>query len=516
MEYRDNMMKGGVVLGSKTDKGIKRVFSGNGSSSYTDSGRYRKRTESEEKRQESDIGAFGERAGRISQKERSAAIAAVSMQDGQKISEVKENGKTLSYTRTKAEKITPKAQKIKAWFIKKGIPAVVIDGGYSSLDKNGVLYSSDSEIYGASFHGDRILINNNSDLSEKNIEYHEMIHAYKKIAPKIYNQFFAEVNAIGINCDSKLLGDIDGVYSYAENSLGIDLLLEETAAQISGYHYDNPRFAREKFGDVFWDYDALIVAIEKAHNDYDAQYFTEAAADDVAANFMPENNSVFSEPNLQEGADTEDWIKKFLRESSGIAPPLTDGQKYVKSICDKLGIKVSFNYDGVGDGYYTNGTIYLKPNTSRPLLFVFKHELTHYLENSENYAEFKDYLFKSDAFQKWLTDNGFSHRGTMRQDIINRYAKNGVKLNYAEADKEMVADFVGEQLFSSKGEETGFLDCLAKENRNLLKRIFDWISDMINRFKGTSIENDLRTLERKFIRLKETKSNKKSATNSDG
>ena len=225
-------------------------------------------------------------------------------------------------------------------------------------------------------------------------------------------------------------------------------------------------------------------------------------------------SSAFSEPDISNPKETA--LSSMQRVVSGGRRITTEEQQKLQAIGRKLGVRVDFDYEGPGNGYYEKGVIHLNPeNCKSPLKFIFKHELMHHLENSRLYDKFQKYLFeKSSKFNDWLQTKGTTLTG-YRNEVRARYKnagltdtliKNGGGSEIVGANYEIVADFVGETLFGSNEGDitTEFLSELQKENRNIFERIADWFKSVIARLKGTAVEKDLIKLQQKVLRLKET------------
>ena len=204
----------------------------------------------------------------------------------------------------------------------------------------------------------------------------------------------------------------------------------------------------------------------------------------------------------------------------------TKGQAYIKKICQNLGIEVVFEnvYTPKGkhaDGYIDNdGVIHIDYHCSNPVEFVLKHELTHYGESSALYSNFCKAVISSEAFAQWINGkvegdgNVTLKAAEYREQISRLYEKNGVKLSPAKQQSEMIANFVGEVLFSaeSNGLERLTTNMTVKEKRSVIDFIKDFIAhikDKLTKVKGVSSE--ILSLERKFNKLISTAEQNKTA-----
>ena len=204
----------------------------------------------------------------------------------------------------------------------------------------------------------------------------------------------------------------------------------------------------------------------------------------------------------------------------------TEGQAYIKKICKNLGIEVVFEnvYTPKGkhaDGYIdNNGVIHIDYHCSNPVEFVLKHELTHYGESSALYSNFCKAVISSEAFAEWINGkvegdgNVTLKAAEYREQISRLYEKNGVKLSPAKQQNEMIANFVGEVLFSAdtNGLERLTTNMATKEKRSVIDFIKDFIAhikEKLTKVKGVSSE--ILSLERKFNRLLSSAEQNKTA-----
>ncbi len=160
---------------------------------------------------------------------------------------------------------------------------------------------------------------------------------------------------------------------------------------------------------------------------------------------------------------------------------LNEEQKFVQDIGNALGTKVKFvkakNWVEYEDkdghmrwrkinvkGYHdkSTGTIYLnsKLKGSEAIQEVFKHELTHFAEkNLETYFTFANGVMGSKVFKDWVKSKGYEDSGdtsatmAMNKNYVDKYRESRLpgteKFGEEDANREIVADFVAENLFSN-------------------------------------------------------------------
>ena len=136
----------------------------------------------------------------------------------------------------------------------------------------------------------------------------------------------------------------------------------------------------------------------------------------------------------------------------------------------KVNITITPMQEGT-EGYYHNGTIHLNESmfegdtlNEKGILTVAKHELTHHIESSSDYAKFHDYVLNSNAMLEILQDKNLG-LNEYRTEIANTYKSKGIELDQQAIDREIVAKFVGDNLFT---DEKAITDLAIKD-----KTLFD-------------------------------------------
>lgn len=243
-----------------------------------------------------------------------------------------------------------------------------------------------------------------------------------------------------------------------------------------------------------------------------------------SASFMPENESVLPDVSAADGET--DSYEAFTKRYNGTLE-LTEDQKLIQSICTALGTDVVFKNldrwatgkDGKRrffspDGYFdkATGKIYVNTSTNgkhNPLLFVIKHELTHFGEiNKTAYDSFVKAVKKSKEFKAWLEyKTGMKGETTDRMaaklgaDIRDERSKYGIDVGVAESEQEVIANFAGDILFAKSGKT---LDSLlnsveAKQRPKVIQAVVDffrWLREKLSGNKDLTFE--LQRLESKY------------------
>ena len=164
-------------------------------------------------------------------------------------------------------------------------------------------------------------------------------------------------------------------------------------------------------------------------------------------------------------------------------------------IAQRFGARVVVDQQEGVNGSYRDGVISLNPNAANPVRQTLIHELTHHMESSGLYGDFREKALQ------YVADNMGADVDSMRQAVMADYARSGVTLDEDGATREIVAKFAEEKLFTDEATVRRLL----AEDRNLFQRIYDWIHDMAGRLTGTSEENFLRDAERLYAKaLRET------------
>ena len=163
--------------------------------------------------------------------------------------------------------------------------------------------------------------------------------------------------------------------------------------------------------------------------------------------------------------------------------------KSIDSIAKKVGVSVEISDNVSASGEYRDGVIRINANSDNPVQQIFVHELTHHLEQSKGYSDLVSVIEKN------LTAGGIDSQ-VLRDSIKAEYADRGVQLDDDGANRELVAKYAEEFLFTDEAS----IQRLANQNRSLAQRIKDWIHGMVVKFKGTRQEKALLEAEKKYQR----------------
>lgn len=210
------------------------------------------------------------------------------------------------------------------------------------------------------------------------------------------------------------------------------------------------------------------------YNSQQAQTTTETATQEPATETRSEQPTTYT-PGLVQNDYTAS-----VNESTA---------KSIDSIAKKVGVSVEISDNVSASGEYRDGVIRINANSENPVQQIFVHELTHHLEQSKGYSDLVSVIEKN------LTAGGIDSQ-VLRDSIKAEYADRGVQLDDDGANRELVAKYAEEFLFTDEAS----IQRLANQNRSLAQRIKDWIHGMVVKFKGTRQEKALLEAERKYQR----------------
>ena len=165
-----------------------------------------------------------------------------------------------------------------------------------------------------------------------------------------------------------------------------------------------------------------------------------------------------------------------------------------QTIAERFGAKFALADLGPAGGKYENGTITINPYSSSPVRQVLVHELTHHLETSGQYD-----VLQRQAVGMFAAEQGVDV-DTLRANIMQLYAQNGVQLDVDGANRELTAAFCENRLFTDEAS----IQRLAQTDRNLFERIRQWIADTVARLRGTPEQREMLRLQQMYERAART------------
>ena len=381
-------------------------------------------------------------------------------------------------------------------------------------------------------------------------DYESVLYENADYSSDTYKEIVAKINRNQFN--NKY--DIDDIDSYP-------IFMREIAAYINQFILSDPEFAESTFGGMFSNWDEVVNAVNEFNKNTQADF-------NGSADFMPggeEDESVgLSEPTVKE--IYREPTQKEMDE--GIFGKQKDAkQRHIIDIAKKLDSCMTVVFvdpdneklsGRAGVFMHDTNTMFLSNDNSVVGMYcqLFKHEFVHRLESKGAYQSFKNYLLKhSSAFENYARAklkeiNGTEFDGTREEalkafsdyyiglvqkgDFTAEYKRN-FTAEYAE--REMVADFIGEVLFKGKEnrkdvaqslsdsdmasilnmEDTlAEFEELSETDRNWFQKIIDTIKDWIASLKGIKqnerLVNDLEYIEKRLSRVLDSKDIKKAAS----
>ena len=213
----------------------------------------------------------------------------------------------------------------------------------------------------------------------------------------------------------------------------------------------------------------------------------------------------------------EDKIPGLLQDEYSDLLSLED-----RTALDTLGsaigvpIKIVPTISNDANGCYCKGVIYISLSAEDKVMTVFSHELTHYLEDTLGYAEYKDCVLS--YIQKYSNKD----IDKLIREKIDTYAKSSINLTYEEAQREIVADYT-QNILKDADAVMEFVDSIEnkEQRRGVIRRLLDAIKELINKIKAkfSSKHSQMQDLQKTYDllenMLKEAAENTESDTGSE-
>lgn len=201
------------------------------------------------------------------------------------------------------------------------------------------------------------------------------------------------------------------------------------------------------------------------------------------------NNSI---PNLKKDGNP----KNTGTFKSYVAPAVVPKEKQngLRQLAKGLNVNIELHpiLEHDANGYYKDGTIHLSAKTDNPMMSVFKHELTHHIQETApaEYQKLKDFVmqeyYKGDkqAFQRAIDEK------------VQAYAKQGAELTRDQAVDEIIANSTEKFLTDEAA-----IEKVVKQDHSLGQTILDAIRKMIDSIKG--LLADAKNVDRGYSRFLE-------------
>ncbi len=410
-----------------------------------------------------------------------------------------------------------------------GVNAVYCDGNIE-INKNGV-----TQIIGqaVTLQNGQVLVSGNTTLTAAEIAAHEIVHVKQKQNSEEYNAFESCV-AENILWNTENYRNVANVINASHFNGKMDVesvdfaddFLIEVTAYINELVSTDINRAERNFAAMCADWQAVVNASRQFNKDIGADFTESAFINGTKTETDDGRSTLFTEADTKEIArplTTEDHIAAMSgRQNSARI-------RQLNAVAKKLGVTLRWN-GNISRGRYNPGarTVTLNPETTLTdaYLFLFKHELTHDLENRKKYGLFSEYLYNdSVAFGEYCRQKLFDYykeeyAGT-REDAINEWTEIIYdnyktsseigkpirdKFSFTDAKREVIADFVGECLLNgSEATTIKALTEIAANKPTVFQRIRDWVQEEISKLKGEkynrTLVEDLEYLNKRLARV---------------
>ena len=125
--------------------------------------------------------------------------------------------------------------------------------------------------------------------------------------------------------------------------------------------------------------------------------------------------------------------------------------------------------NGIENGYYKDGKIYVNTRSGDPVAQIISHELTHSVEFAEIYEELSGVVLRR------IVGSG-TNLAQLRQQTAALYAQNNAVLrDNGEIDREIVADYVAKHLLA---DEQSIVQ-LTQAQPSVGRRILEWLDRLL-------------------------------------
>lgn len=181
-------------------------------------------------------------------------------------------------------------------------------------------------------------------------------------------------------------------------------------------------------------------------------------------------------------AEQEDRIRRAKAsnddiERSGRLAGASDSEiKLAQSLSKVFGRNIIFDSTNANvNGKFADGTIYVNPKGTDNVSTILAHELTHSLEGTSEYENFKSTLKRS------LIDQGKSWDSLMdqiRSEYEPRYESMGQEFTDADCESETIA-----RAMQAAFNDDASIDAFVKQNRNVATRFWHKLTQAVKRFR---------------------------------
>ncbi|NLC97438.1 MAG: hypothetical protein GX675_07740, partial [Erysipelotrichaceae bacterium] len=166
--------------------------------------------------------------------------------------------------------------------------------------------------------------------------------------------------------------------------------------------------------------------------------------------------------------------------------------KTLSKLSNSYGIPLEFeSLPSNINGMYYDGKIVINKNSSDPLVTVFTHELTHSLESTQTYNELVESVINHLNTTSLISDlNAVIDEEVYR--VIQERAELGINLNYDQAHKEVIAEYISEYIA-----DDSFINSISS-NKSIVQRIVDWLKNIVTSLTGSKEQKAYKDLLNKY------------------
>ena len=430
--------------------------------------------------------------------------------------------RTYDYEVVPSAEQSAQAKQTQTLLTEYGIPSEIVY--WSQSNANGITQTMQGEA--STLRNGTVLIKNDAVLQAQEMAGHEMAHVAAKKSPAEYQKYYdAVVNEIDFSSETFVDISESIIKEYfIERGKEFDFtrdyptLYKELVAYISGDILADEAFARQEYSSALYNFDAVLEAwkhMDTAMREYgkstkkppkadsgntgsaffdaDSKGSTDnidAIVRDVFGYGKAETQGEVRKPDLSQEAKSSRAAK--ARETGSMFNINPNDVETVAILAEQTGRNIEF-VETLGEGINgkydaETGTLYIAADSPNPVKTIIKHELTHSLEGTQAYTE----------LSKFVSDILVKETGMSLDEIIEAkigiYGLSGETLDSNGALAELVADYVGDNLFTSEKA----IRQLSAEKPSLARRILNWIRSMKTKLFGTNHEKLMAEAERMY------------------
>lgn len=430
--------------------------------------------------------------------------------------------RTYDYEVVPSAEQSAQAKQTQTLLTEYGIPSEIVY--WSQSNANGITQTMQGEA--STLRNGTVLIKNDAVLQAQEMAGHEMAHVAAKKSPAEYQKYYdAVVNEIDFSSETFVDISESIIKEYfIERGKEFDFtrdypaLYKELVAYISGDILADEAFARQEYSSALYNFDAVLEAWKRmdtamreygkstkktpkadsgntgsAFFDADSKGSTDnidAIVRDVFGYGKAETQEEVRKPDLSQEAKSSRAAK--ARETGSMFNINPNDIETAAILAERTGRNIEFVGtlgEGINGKYDAEtGTLYIAADSPNPVKTILKHELTHSLEGTQAYTE----------LSKFVSDILVKETGMSLDEIIEAkigiYGLSGETLDSNGALAELVADYVGDNLFTSEKA----IRQLSAEKPSLARRILNWIRSMKAKLFGTNHEKMMAEAERMY------------------